>query len=138
MHGPMYIKFIKKKKWISYYDGVYSQIGVFVHTTNTSLLCLIWITNIQTYRMIVLKSIDNFWKIVYKMSSGIAEMMEWTFKARQWTRWRRGQCVFVCCMYLTELSWLFVKAFSLKEFSASKHQGLVLCPSCVPEKVGVN
>jgi len=28
--------------------------------------------------------------------------------------------------------------FSLKEFSASKHQGLVLCPSCVPEKVGIN
>ena len=44
----------------------------------------------------------------------------------------------VCCMYFTELIWLFVKVFSLKEFSASKHQGLVLCPSCVPEKVDIN
>jgi hypothetical protein len=36
------------------------------------------------------------------------------------------------------LIWLFVGVVSLKEFSASKHQSLVLCPSHVPEKVGIN
>jgi hypothetical protein len=41
-------------------------------------------------------------------------------------------------MNFTELIWLVVKVSSLKEFSASKHQSLVLCPSCVPEKVGIN
>jgi len=52
--------------------------------------------------MIVLKSIDNIWKIVYKMSSGIADMMEWTSEARQWIRWRLGQCV--CVAYILQ-SW---------------------------------
>ena len=47
-------------------------------------------------------------------------------------------CVCVCCMYFTELIWLVVKVSSLKVCSASKHQSLVLCPSCVPEKVDIN
>jgi hypothetical protein len=41
-------------------------------------------------------------------------------------------------VYFTELIWLFVKSFSLKEFSATKPQDLVLQPSYVHEKVGIN
>ena len=92
--------------------------------------------HIQSYRVIVLRQIDNSWKIVYKMSSGIADVGMSVYS--QWIHWRWGQCVCVCCTYFTELMWLFVRVFSLKEFSASKHQSLVLCPSCVPEKVGIN
>jgi hypothetical protein len=130
---------------------LYSHTGIFVQTTDTSLTIstFIWyesLTNIQSYMLIVRKSTDEFWKIVSKMSSGIVDMLEWMFKARQWIHWRPGQCVCVCvcvhvcvcCMYFTESIQLLVRSISLREFSACQYQGLILHFSCVPEKVGVN